>query len=246
MCTSFFVLDLFRLSAENMCILNGKKSFDIPNVPPDHVLIRFNVLFAYVFEAVSGAKGMMQLKIDPSKHQTINALMRETFPAIKCYDNEKLHGINHKLIAYMHALIIDSISIVFTDSIKSRALEHEGAMVDVYSKMKPDVLRSQLQTVLTPYYEDIKGVVSASGCTKSKIIERKFEDQEDTERAADSDADAADAAATTPATPPDGGAAAASGGEEPLPAPSPGLGPSPGNRGGWGGGGAGKNAKPTG
>ncbi len=75
-------MDLFRLSAENVCMLNGKKSFDIPNVPPDHVLIRFNILFAYVFEAVSGAKGIMQLKIDPSKHETINTLMHETFPAI--------------------------------------------------------------------------------------------------------------------------------------------------------------------
>ncbi len=72
---------------------------------------------------------MMQLKIDPSKHQTIKDLMHETFPAIKCYDNEKLHVINPKqLIAYMHAFIIHSISIVFTDSIDSRALEHEGAM----------------------------------------------------------------------------------------------------------------------
>ncbi len=112
--------------------------------------------------------------------------------------------------------------------------------------MMPDVLRSQLQTVLTAYYEDIKGVVSvsASGCTKSKIIKRKFEDQEDTERAADSDADAADAAATTAATPLDGCAAAASGGEEPPLAPSPGA--KPGKQRRAGGGGAGKNAKPTG
>ncbi len=46
----------------------------------------------------------------------------------------------------------------FAHSINSLALEHEGAMVDVYSKMKPDTLRLQLQTILTAYYEDIKGV----------------------------------------------------------------------------------------
>jgi hypothetical protein len=83
-------------------------------------------------------------------------------------------------------------------------------MVDVYSKMKPDAFMSQLHTVLTAYYEDIEGVVSASGCTKAKIVKRKFEDQEDTERVPD--ADAADAAAATPAIPPDGGTAATSGG----------------------------------
>ena len=52
----------------------------------------------------------------------------------------------------------------------TRALEHEGAMVEVYSKMKPDAFPSQLQTVLTAYFEDIKGVVSASGYTKSKVV----------------------------------------------------------------------------
>ena len=65
----------------------------------------------------------------------------------------------------------------------TRALEHDGTMVEVYSKMKPDAFTSQLQIVLTAYYEDIKGVAGASGCTKSKVVKRKFEDQEDTERA---------------------------------------------------------------
>jgi hypothetical protein len=112
-----------------MCMLNGKTSFPIPNVPTDHKLLRFNVLFAYVFEAVSGGKGMLNLKIDPSKQQTISNLLHETFPAIECFDNEKLHVINPKLIAYIHALVIDCISVTFAGSINSRALEHEGAMV---------------------------------------------------------------------------------------------------------------------
>ncbi len=75
-------------------MLNGKMSFDIPNVPADHILLCFNILFAYIFEAVSGVKGMLQLKIDPSKQQTIHNLLHETFPAIKCFDNENLHVIN--------------------------------------------------------------------------------------------------------------------------------------------------------
>ncbi len=72
----------------------------------------------------------------------------------------------------------------FTNSINSRALEHKGTMVDVYSKMKPDTLRLQLQTVLTAYYKDIKRVVSASCCTKPKVVKCKFKDQDDTEAAA--------------------------------------------------------------
>jgi hypothetical protein len=68
-------------------MLNGKMSFEIPNVPADHVLLRFNVLFAYIFDAVSGGKGMLQFKIDPSRNQTINNLLHETFPSLKCFDN---------------------------------------------------------------------------------------------------------------------------------------------------------------
>jgi len=55
--------------------------------------------------------------------------------------------------------------------------------------------------------------VSASGCTKSKVVKRKFEDQDDTGLAPDADAAYASTAAAagvadtaTPATPQDGGA----------------------------------------
>jgi hypothetical protein len=84
---------------------------------------------------------MMNLKIDPSKQQTISNLLHKTFPAIKCYDNKKLHVINPKIISYIHALVIDCILVAFADSINSRALEHEGAMFEVYSKMKPGTSR---------------------------------------------------------------------------------------------------------
>ncbi len=40
-----------------MCMLNGKVLFDIPNVPPDHILLSFNVLFAYVLKLFQWAKG---------------------------------------------------------------------------------------------------------------------------------------------------------------------------------------------
>ena len=83
-----------------------------------------------------------------------------------------------------------------------------------------------IPNVLTAYYKDIKGIVCASGCTKSKVVKRKFQDQDNIPAAADNAADnaAADAAPTPasaadpPATPPDRGA---SGEEGPTQAPSP-------------------------
>ncbi len=78
---------------------------------------------------------MMQLKIDASKNHTITNLLLETFPAIQCCDNKELPFISPKTIAYIHALIIDSISILYEDSINARALDLENSMVDAYTKM---------------------------------------------------------------------------------------------------------------
>ena len=84
-------------------------------------------------------------------------------------------------------------------------------MVDSYTKMKPDSFKSQLQAVLTTYYEDIKGILGASGCSKTKIVKRKFEDQADNAGNEDAAADHADVAAPPPAasSPPQASAAAA-------------------------------------
>ena len=67
-------------------------------------------------------------------------------------------------------------------------------MVDAYTKMKPDSFKSQLQAVLTTYYEDIKGILGASGCSKPKVVKCKFEDQEDNAGNEDAAADQADVA----------------------------------------------------
>jgi hypothetical protein len=96
-------------------------------------------------------------------------------------------------------------------------------MVDVYPQMKPD---SQLQTILTSLYEDIKGVVCASSCTKSKVVKSKFEDQTCARHRRCRRLRRR--CSRQPATSPEGGAAAAPVGEGPVSAPSPG-----GRSGGW-------------
>ena len=63
--TSFVVL------TEYMCMLDGKTVFTLPNIPENAVLVHFNVLFACIFDAVTGGKGMVQLKIGSAKNQTI-------------------------------------------------------------------------------------------------------------------------------------------------------------------------------
>jgi hypothetical protein len=92
---------------------------------------------------------------------------------------------------------MNSISIPFEDSINAQALEHKSVMVDAYTKMKPDSFKSQLQAVLTTYYEDIKGVQGGSGCHKTRIVKHRFEDQGDDASNEGVDASAGAAGATS-------------------------------------------------
>ena len=67
-----------------------------------------------------------------------------------------------RILTYIQALIIDSdsISIPIEDSINTRALAHERALVHKYSKVKSEKFTKHLQSVLTTFYvvnyEDIK------------------------------------------------------------------------------------------
>jgi hypothetical protein len=79
-----------------------------------------------------------------------------------------------RIESHLNALIINSISIPFEDSINAQALDHKSAMVNSYTKMKPGSSKLQLQAVLTTYYKDIKGVQGASGCHKTRIVKPLF------------------------------------------------------------------------
>jgi hypothetical protein len=73
-----------------MCMLNGKTKFHVQNVPKNTVLLRYNILFVYVFGAVTGSKCTAHLQINQGKSQTINNLVIETFPVVKCFSTSML------------------------------------------------------------------------------------------------------------------------------------------------------------
>jgi hypothetical protein len=70
------------------------------------VLVCFNVLFAYVFDVVTGGKGMVYFRINTAKTQTMSVLLNETFLEIKCFNYEQLPVVNPLLVACIHALVI--------------------------------------------------------------------------------------------------------------------------------------------
>jgi hypothetical protein len=69
-CLSLYWLHLSCAHSTCAC-LTAKTVFTVPNVPENTVLVCFNVPFAYIFDAVTGGKGMVQLKIGTAKNQTI-------------------------------------------------------------------------------------------------------------------------------------------------------------------------------
>ncbi len=179
----------------------------------------------------------MQLRIDPSNNQTIknllqdlpsNALTTRRFVS----STPKLSPTSMLSMPLIINSARESVSIVFEASINSRAHEHEGAMVDVYSRMnfnealllhvavanRPDSLllghqggsgRQRLPQVQGRQAQ-VRGPRGYRTCTGRHRHPRRRRRHP------------ADAAATpaTPATPPDGDTAAA-GEEEPRSVPSP-------------------------
>ena len=136
-------------------MLNGTTVFSIPNIPKDAPIVPFNVLFAYIYDAVVSGKGMFNLQITPSKNKTVALLLTEKFPPLKTTGaggSVETAFVSVKTVAYIHALIIDCISLQSEDSINTRALQHERAMVHEYSKLKPALFTLHLQSVLTTNY----------------------------------------------------------------------------------------------
>ena len=135
-----------------------------------------------------------------------------------------------KTVTYIHALIIDCISLQSEDSINTRALQHERAMEHEYSKLKPERFTKHLQSVLTTYYEDIRAMPGASGCPKPKFLTRTLVIDDDATTPEDS------AGATQEVT---AGAAAEAGAAEPaegLDEPAPAAARSPAGKPARGGG----------
>ena len=101
-----------------MCLIDGKMSVPPPIIDTtDQKLVHHNLLMAHLFIALTKAPAMQRLKIVPAKNRTIAALMDATFPPIKSFGNIATPYVTPKTIAYIHALIVDSISLHCSDAL---------------------------------------------------------------------------------------------------------------------------------
>ena len=158
--------------AENVCLLDGTRPVDVPIVADDHPLIHHNDLLAHLFDALSKSQGMVALTISPSKDNTISALLKNTFPAIKSTNDLPTPWISPSTIAYIHGLIIDSVTALQTDSVTTRAFRCETMARQELESMTLAEFHDELRLALTSYYEGIVKMEGAS-CVVLKVAYKR-------------------------------------------------------------------------
>jgi hypothetical protein len=82
--------------------------------------------------------------------------------------------ITTKTMAYIFALIIDSVTIFHQDSLHSRALQHEASILEALNAMPADEFRTELRDTLTAFYENILKKTGAGGRPMAKPLIHKF------------------------------------------------------------------------
>ena len=160
--------------AEHICLIKGDEPISLPIVPETHTLVHFNVMFAHLLNVLSKSQAMSLYEINPVKTVTIETLVNGSFPAIKATDDQALPFLGPRTVAYIHALIVNTVTVLQTESPNAEALRNEAMLRHELEKMKPDVMHKQLQRCLETYYEEIVKIRGASGRPNVSMYKRKF------------------------------------------------------------------------
>ena len=73
-------------------------------------------MFAHPFNVLSKSQDMLLYEINLVKTLTIEALVNCSFPAIKATDDKALPFVGPRTVAYIHALIVDTVTVLQTES----------------------------------------------------------------------------------------------------------------------------------
>ena len=197
-------------------MVDGKLPISVPIIPEDHNLVHFNVLFAHLFNVLSKCQAMGMYEINPSKHLTINALVEGSFPAINATDGKPTPFVGPRTVAYIHALIVDTVTILQSHAPNTRALRNETMVHQELQNMDPVTFQKELGSCLAAYYEGILKMEGARGLPVVVAFKRKFVPVDDTDSGISVTGEP-----VTPAPDPDAGAEAAAPGAAPVAPPAP-------------------------
>jgi hypothetical protein len=102
--------------------------------------------------------------------------MDASFPPIKATDNIKTPYVTPRTIADIHALIVGSTSLQYSEAFNELAIENENMVLGVLNEMSPDAFREELLQVLHKYQVEITKTAGASlsGRPARKTVRRSF------------------------------------------------------------------------
>jgi hypothetical protein len=160
--------------AQKICVIDGKMQVSPPSISQAQQLVHHNLLLAHLFVALTRAPAMQRCEINPAKHRTITALLDATFPPIASTGDVPTPYVTPRTIAYIHALIVDSITLHPSTTMRERALLNETMVLDVLNTMSPQAFHKELFTVLNQYHVQILKTASASGRPCAKTFRSSF------------------------------------------------------------------------
>ncbi len=100
--------------------------------------------------------------------------MDRVFPPIKSTKNQPSPFITTKTVAYIFALIIDSVTLYHTDGAHSSAIQYEATTLQALDEMPTDEFWTDLRDSLISFYEGVLKVPGAGGRPQAKIIKHRF------------------------------------------------------------------------
>ncbi len=169
---------MLSLSAESICLVDGKQNIIQPVVPAEQGFLHFNNLWCYLFYKLTGKekhnKGMATFSTILSKNLTITALLDRVFPAIASKNNQPMPFVTIKTVAYIFTLVINCVTVLHQDSPHSRTLQHEASILKELDSMPPDDFRTELRGSLTDFYENILKNAGAGGRPVAMPLSCKF------------------------------------------------------------------------
>ncbi len=117
---------------------------------------------------------MSAYDVNPCKGVTINSILDAKLPAIPSTKNKPTPLLSIRTVAYIHALVIDTVSLHHSDTPNQRALRTEQLIIDEHGELDPALWRAEILDCLTGYFEGILKMEGASGLAQIMAPARKY------------------------------------------------------------------------
>ncbi len=146
--------------------------------PAGSIFGNANLLTAHMFHALAWSQSMQDLKVTPSKGNTIAKILEAEFPALRGDGGRCDKLVSFKTLTYVQAnLFLCAPHHSPGDRLFERARTFQDSLVNGYNEERKPILgimdpayRNDLQKVLAEYYEELMDLPGASGVSKPRAL----------------------------------------------------------------------------